>query len=248
MRFHVVVATHHKSGTNWMGGVFQMIAKELGVPYVHLSRISSVRERQRKVDEAPDPNKSPHIYFYAYGRFPKLVAGREKFRGIHVARDPRDMILSAAKYHTWSKESWLHQPQEEFAGLTYQQKINSYTDPTEQIRFEMLNNSSKIIKIMTDFNTYDCLLDVRYEDMRRDMNLMNWHKMCLLMGFEAQDLPVCFRAFLKHSIQFGGVNSKKHIQDTAVTRWREKLPRELWEEADERFSDAIKRFGYEFSS
>ncbi|MCR9260207.1 MAG: sulfotransferase domain-containing protein [Pseudomonadaceae bacterium] len=247
MKFHVVVATHHKSGTNWMGGVFQMIAQELGVPYVHLSQISSVRDRQAKVDKAPDPNKSPHIYFYAYGRFPKLNAGRSKFRGIHVVRDPRDMILSASKYHTWSEETWLHQPLDEFSGLTYQQKINSFKDPIDRLRFEMLNNSSKIIGKMTEFENYDCMADVRYEDMRRDMNLLSWHKICLLLGFEAQDLPACFNAFLKHSIQFGEVNSKKHIQDTAVTRWKEKFPAELLEEVDERFEGAIKRFGYEFS-
>jgi hypothetical protein len=248
MKHHVVVATHHKSGTNWMGGVFQMIATELDVPYVHLSRIRSVAERQAVVDNAPDPEQDPHIFFHAYGRFPRLKAGRKKFRGIHVVRDPRDMILSAAKYHTWSEESWLHEPLEEFDGMTYQEKINSFSAEEDQIRFEMENNSAKVIGMMRDFDLYDCMFDVRYEDMRRDADLLAWHHICLKLGFAPHELPVCFNAFMKHSIQFGQVNAKSHIQDTSVSRWQKRFPSDLLVKAETDFGEALDRFGFKLSS
>ncbi len=244
MKYHVVVATHHKSGTNWMGGVFQMIADELGVPYVHLSRISPIPERQKAVDEVPDPAETPHIFFSAYGRFPELKDGRARFRGMHVGRDPRDMILSAAAYHTWSDESWLHEPVEEFGGRTYQEQINSFDSEEERIAFEMRNNSSKIIGKMASFELYDCMFDVRYEDMRRDKNLLAWHRICLKLGFSPEELPICFRAFMKHSLQFGQVRNKAHIQDTSVTRWQNKFPEEHLAEAESRFASALERFGY----
>ena len=34
MKFNVVVATHHKTGTVWMSAVFSAIAKELGASYI----------------------------------------------------------------------------------------------------------------------------------------------------------------------------------------------------------------------
>ena len=35
MRYNLVVATHHKTGTVWMDGVFKAIAKDLGVRYLN---------------------------------------------------------------------------------------------------------------------------------------------------------------------------------------------------------------------
>lgn len=244
MNHHVVIATHHKSGTNWMGGVFRMIAEELGVPYVNLSQISPIPDRQAAIDDAPDPAEAPMIFFHGYGRFPTLTGGRRRFRGLHVVRDPRDMILSAAKYHTWSEESWLHDPKEEYGGKTYQEAINAHDSEVDRIRFEMENNSTTILNKMADFDLQDCMYDVRYEDMRQDINLMLWHRLCLRLSFDAEDLPVCFRAFIKHSIQFGNVKNKKHIQDTSVSRWPEKFPKELLGDFSKKFGHVIKRFDY----
>ena len=34
MKYNVVVATHHKTGTVWMDGVFKAIADDVGAHYV----------------------------------------------------------------------------------------------------------------------------------------------------------------------------------------------------------------------
>src|ERR1043165_1061091 len=34
MKYNVVVATHHKTGTVWMDGVFKNIARDVGVQYI----------------------------------------------------------------------------------------------------------------------------------------------------------------------------------------------------------------------
>jgi len=50
MRYNLVVATHHKTGTVWMDGVFKAIASDLGVQYVNLR---SEPRRPGRLDHEP---------------------------------------------------------------------------------------------------------------------------------------------------------------------------------------------------
>ena len=47
MKYHVLVGTHHRTGTAWMHSVFREISEQLAVPYLHLNRIGvSGRSRE----------------------------------------------------------------------------------------------------------------------------------------------------------------------------------------------------------
>lgn len=47
------------------------------------------------------------------------------YRGLHLIRDPRDVILSGMHYHLRAPEKWLHDPEPDYGGLSYQEKLNS---------------------------------------------------------------------------------------------------------------------------
>lgn len=245
MQYHVLIATHHKMGTNWMGGVFRMIADELGVPYHNVSEAGDIRAREELVNSFGNPENGPVILFQAYGRQPGIKrAMRRWFRGLHVVRDPRDVLLSASKYHTWSDEAWLHTADEALGGATYQEAINALPSEEERMRFEMENHTGKVLDSVRRFKANGMYFNMRYEDMRKDTDLLLWHRICLRLGFGGAELPACFKAFVEHSIQFGKLKKSAHIQDRRVSRWMADFPRALLPQFDDVYGDVLDRFGY----
>ena len=88
MKHNVVVATHHKTGTVWMDGVFKAIANDIGAQYVDF------RSQYDGLDEALS---KPFILlnydsnFREYGH----ILERDDVRILHLVRDPRDVLISA---------------------------------------------------------------------------------------------------------------------------------------------------------
>ena len=84
----LLVGTHHKTGTVWMQKIFRDLAVRLGMEY-----------RARKA--ASPSNRAENagsIFFSDDSVFSEdALAGR--FSGLHLIRDPRDIIISGAYYH-----------------------------------------------------------------------------------------------------------------------------------------------------
>ena len=86
MRYNVVVATHHKTGTVWMDGVFKSIAGDLGARYVDLRAEHGLVQ---------NPVHSPFVLFCYdsdFGEHASLL-DREDVRILHLIRDPRDVVI-----------------------------------------------------------------------------------------------------------------------------------------------------------
>src|SRR4051812_14121150 len=103
MRYNIVVATHHKTGTVWMDGVFKVIAGDLGARYINF------REDQRRLQEHLH---SPFILFCYDSDFGDhaAVLDRKDVRPAHLTRDPRDVVIPPMPSHKAARESWLHEP------------------------------------------------------------------------------------------------------------------------------------------
>src|SRR4051794_29132107 len=103
MKYNLVVATHHKTGTVWMDGVFKTIASDLGAQY------ANVQSARGQLD---DLDHGPFILFSCNSDFGDLASllDRGNVRVLHLIRDPRDVVISAMHYHKASRESWLHEP------------------------------------------------------------------------------------------------------------------------------------------
>src|SRR5258707_15801049 len=116
MKFNVVVATHHKTGTVWMSAVFSGIAKELGASYVdfwsHYGRLDHLL-------------RTPFILFNydsTFRRHSQLLA-RDDVRILHLIRDPPDVLISALHYHKTSADASLHQTVPGAHDGPYQRKL-----------------------------------------------------------------------------------------------------------------------------
>jgi hypothetical protein len=132
MKYNVVVATHHKTGTVWMDGVFKAIARQIGAEYVdfrsHYGRLTDALRR-------------PFIllnYFRDYAP----ILNRDDVRILHVVRDPRDVLISAMHYHKKSRESWLHEPIPGYDNVTYHRRLKAQPTKFDQYIFEMEHSTA----------------------------------------------------------------------------------------------------------
>jgi hypothetical protein len=98
MRYNPVVATHHKSGTVWMDGVFKAIAGDVGAQYIDFYA-------RRGQPGALD--RGPFIVLCYDSDFCDCASllDRDDVRVLHLIRDPRDVVISAMHYHTASRET-----------------------------------------------------------------------------------------------------------------------------------------------
>src|SRR5690349_8119257 len=108
----ILVGTHHKTGTVWMGSLFRQLAERLNRAYF----IGNPKDVSEDVDIFQHVNSGFNLPFMA-----RLEEGSRAWRGIHIIRDPRDVIVSGCFYHQKSAEKWLHLPLEKFEGRTYQE-------------------------------------------------------------------------------------------------------------------------------
>jgi hypothetical protein len=241
MKFNVVVATHHKTGTVWMSSVFSAIAKARGASYIdfwsHYGRLDPLL-------------RTPFILFNYDSTFRQhsQILAREDVRILHLIRDPRDVLISAMHYHKTSHEAWLHQTVPGCDDIpSYQRRLNSFATPFEQYLFELENASSSTIEDMLDwrYDRTNCL-DIRYEDLRLDRSMELWSQILTFLGFDESEHNACRECFWTHSL-FGGAAllDRGHVRSGDVAQWKREFTPKLAQAFVYRFPDALQMLGYE---
>jgi len=242
MKYNLVVATHHKTGTVWMDGVFKAIARDLGARYVNL---------RSEPGELSDLDHKPFILFSYdsdFGEFSSLL-DRENVRILHLIRDPRDVVISAMHYHKASRESWLHEPTPGYDNLTYQRALQTLPTKFAQYIFEMDNSSASTLRDMEAwrYGRANCF-EARYEDLRQDTDLVMWRRILTFLGLDAEERAIGSRRFWQNSL-FGGLSrlGNRHVRSGAIAQWRREFTPELAAAFLERFPHILQSLGYETS-
>lgn len=242
MKFNLVVATHHKTGTVWMDGVFKALAGDLGARYVNF-RSESVK--------LGDFNKGPFILFSHDSDLGDCTAllDREDVRILHLIRDPRDVLISAMHYHKASRESWLHEPIPGYDNLTYQRILHNLPTKFAQYIFEMENASASTFRDMVNwqYGRTNCF-EARYEDLRQDTGLVVWQRIMTFIGLDAEEQAAGCRRFWHNSL-FGGLSrlGNRHVRSGATDQWRHEFTPELAAAFLKRFPGTLQSLGYETS-
>lgn len=160
----LIHGSHHKMGTVYVHTVLERICAKHGLCYLN--------GVQSEVSAQTD------FLFQNQGRFD--LDALPPFRGTHVVRDLRDVVISGYDYHKWTHEGWAHTPMtgrelfklksdEKLAGeITYQQLLTGL-DPEEGIAIEMRRLA---IGVAPDLQRWDFddprFLELRFEDLRND--------------------------------------------------------------------------------
>jgi hypothetical protein len=230
----VLVGTHHKTGTVWVSSIFARICQEFRLKFF-----------------AGSPKDLPgdfQVFFQDHSRF-NLAGLMTPYRGLHLIRDPRDVIVSGCFYHQCSEEPWLHVKQKNLGGLSYAEKINSYPLLDDRILFEMEHVGLEGIQEMLNWNyaTPD-FFEVRYEDLIADSDLMLFHRIFLFLGFPGKCIPELLEIAYAASIFSGNVSKSVHVRSGKARQWEQYFNPRHKSRFVELFGDALVRLGYEESN
>lgn len=229
LRHKILVGTHHKTGTVWMGQIFRKICWEFGLEYFS--------GRQEDLPPGFD------VFFQDHSGF-DLTRIQGEYRGLHVIRDPRDVIVSGCFYHQRAAEKWLHVRREEFGGFSYQERLNSFPSLDEQLIFEMQH--SRTIRDMLAWSySNPNIFEARYEDLILDRNLMQFHRIFDFLGFPGEMIPQALKIAYESSLFSGKVRTSSHVRSGDGGQWRKYFKPEHKAKFCELFGDALTRLGYE---
>jgi hypothetical protein len=233
LKNRILVGTHHKAGTVWLLSVFRRISRQFGLTFCR--------------GAAPTPPQDFDVFFRCDSHF-DLGQVQAPYRGLHIIRDPRDMIVSGCFYHQQSKEEWLHIKQDRFGGLTYQEKINSYQSLDDQILFEMEHVGQQCIQQILAWDFDDpAFFEVQYEDLISDEQLVLFHSIFAFLGFPGKAMPQVLKIAFENSVFSGTLKRTTHIRSGKKRQWEEHFNAHHRARFLEIFGDALQRLGYENS-
>lgn len=239
------VATHHKTGTVWMGNVFRRISKVLGLEFVYAARINGLDDLAR-YDRA--------IVVSWKSKFPEEILNSPEARFLHIVRDPRDILLSGCSFHkkTDSKhEGFLYTPRASLGGRSYQEHLRALDNRNEELLFEMRNKHDETIQEIRSWNFDDPRsTELRYEDMLSDVDTELFAGALRNFGMNKVEVTKARGIYYRKSL-FGGlakgqdVTRAGHITSDKKVRWHTELPFEVAKVYAEAYGQDLIDLGYE---
>ena len=238
----IVVCTHHKTGTVWMADVFRAIKRRYKL------KLHSGKQSELPADA--------DIFLQDHSRVDlnALRARGRPVRGLHVIRDPRDVVISGCFYHLKTTEKWANTPKDEFGGRNYRETISALPTDHDKLVFEMKHTGMKSISDMLKWNYQDPdIFEARYEDLIGDAEFRHFRPMMQFLGFDGADLEAVLQIVHDHSL-FGGASPTTpgkdpvHVRSGESRQWQRIFTPELKAAFKDIHPDALQRLGYETTS
>ena len=227
------VATHHKAMTTYFHAVLKALALAYDIPF-------------EKVANADLPRPETRMFLSMQGKQDLAQIG--PYRGVHVMRDPRDMIVSGYHYHKWTHESWVHRLDE--AGESYQQKLNRL-DKTEGLFLEIDHFIFFYRDALTAWDLDDPdLFEVSYEALMGPDKRAKYGEIFTHLGFRnaelalATDLMQLFEAESRSGKASGEISQKSHVRSGKSGQWEAELEPDHLAYIDQELGSVLRKFGY----
>lgn len=222
----VIHCSHHKVGTVWFKNVLRAVAKEYGL------RVT--------VNVPCRIPRGASIFIDDHGKIDLRQLG-QPYRGSHMIRDPRDVVISGYHYHLWTKERWANTkigdlgpeiaaywpllPVKEIQHLSYKEYLNSL-DKDDGLMAEISRASSTDIQdiVRWDYENPH-IFNFKYEDIMRDEEPM-FAQIFSHYGFNNEAIARCtelamgfsFKTQAKRSV--GQSQEKSHLRSGKAEQWR----------------------------
>lgn len=227
------VATHHKAMTTYFHAVLRGLAFALNLPFERLM-------------DSDLPVGSPKLFLSMQGKQDLTALG--PYRGVHVMRDPRDMIVSGYHYHKWTHEIWVHRLDEN--GESYQDKLNRL-DKTEGLFLEIDHFIFFYRDTLEAWDTDNpAMFEVSYESLMGPEKRALYRDIFAHLGFEgaelelAVDLMKLFEAESRTGKASGAVNQKSHVRSGRSGQWETELEPQHLAYIEEQLGPVLRKFGY----
>jgi Sulfotransferase domain len=224
----LVHCCHHKVGTVWFSNVLRSVGRRYGL------RFQSCPQRDLK----------PRTDIFVEHHSAVDVDELRTFRGSHMTRDPRDVIVSGYFYHLRTTEPWALESRTDLAGKSYQEHLCSL-DKDAGLRFEMENVAGENIRAMSQWDyTNPSFLELRYDDMIADES-GSFERLFRHYGFSDRAIRDSVDIAMSFSTQSGRGRASEHIRSGRPGEWAEHLTDDHLARFDELFGDVLVRLGYE---
>ena len=227
------VGTFHKTGTVLLGKIFRGLDRK-GLLQLWRS------------DRHPEEPRSWDIRFHHASAFVlggNLATLPETAKVVISVRDPRDLVVSAVRYHQDAQEAWLHQPQARFGGKTYQAVLTGLATMEEKMLFEMKHSSGNVIRNMVAVPWADSrIMRVKLEDLMQDRDLVHFETLFRHLGMSGDMLDVALAMARRKSL-FNNPG-QAHVRGGYAQEWRQKFPAPVLAAFEEMFPDAPGVLGY----
>lgn len=177
------------------------------------------------------------------GTFERSQLGSKAFRGTHVIRDPRDLVVSGYEYHLKTTEPWALRPDAHYGGQSYQEHLRSISEHDGlMVELERMTASTAAAFGRWDYHQAE-FLELRFEDAVSDeqatfAQVFRWY------GFNDDALAIGMAAVDRLSLRRGGA-LPDHARSGGAGEWRDRLAPEHVERFKTLTGDLVVRLGYE---
>lgn len=232
----VFIGCFHKTGTVLWHGVIGQISHALDLVIWHLPGPADPPELRTGWDIAFDDHTT---FFERDGIYDP------DSRAVVSIRDPRDVVISGARYHLRSDEEWLDRPQDIWEGQSYRQMLQQCGSEHERFLFEMDYMGARTIEAMlgVDFNA-PSVRAARLETLMQDREFEEFESIFRFLGFKDEHIPLCLDIARQNSLFAGQSHIEGHAAHGRTELWREVFDADLHEEFRNRFGNAAERLGY----
>ena len=141
--------------------------------------------------------------------------------GLHLRRDPRDMVVSSAFYHQKSVEKWLHKPRKDFNGMTYQEKIKSLPTMEDRMLFEIDHSTGDNIADMQNWLGHPRILDIDYAAFVGPHAATRFCETLDKIEYHDDNRAAMINLFKFFSIDGGARKFTPHIRDPRPDQWKD---------------------------
>ena len=248
------IGVHHKTGTVWMKHLHEAIGDRLGLPMIELVRPpASSASGPGAVDPAvlestlePIRGLRRGIVLDQHSVYTEIPRQIPRMRGVHVVRDPRDVLISATFYHLKSSERWLRRPMARFDGMTYQEKLSAARTVREALVFELGHQTQLAIAEMAAFPKLSTVPTITYESLMGGEVLSAFEAMFKALGFSGRARRVALECAQRESILLNPARRESsHVRSGETRQWRRVFDRALGERFAAAAGPALVTLGYE---
>lgn len=235
----IVHCSHHKAGTLWLTNVLRALSEEFGL-------------RTQRCGSGPIPEDTDVAVFDHSRHFDRGSLASRQFRGSHLVRDPRDIVVSGYFYHLWTDEAWVKTPRPDLDGRSYQQALqesNRHDGLLQEIRWA----SRATLAEMAAWNyNQPEFLELRYEELIDDApshfgRLFDWYGLSPTAVRQGLRIADEFAFTRQTARQIGDEAERSHLRSGQPGQWAQYLEQEHLDLLDRTTGDLLVRLGYKSS-
>lgn len=214
----IAVGTHHKTGTHWMADVFRSFARSASFSFLNLSN-KKAEDHRSILEGKMNSYRKGLIVFHNHSIFPDIVYS-SGFKGIHLVRDPRDILISAVRYQETTDAKWVKKKRRDLGGRSVQESLRNCASMEDKLLFEMSCVGRGNLDRMSGFKRGEVFKDVKYEYLVSDASLAVTKRIATHFGLSPGNGEKFLNAMTENSL-FGGINKKDkpHIKDGGVSQY-----------------------------